>query len=123
VTVFLCANCGKPVTAELTEGQPLRGPERPPGHEIAPPRMAQGTYKLNYNASLWILNPDDVPGTALHPDARRLNGCCGLAGHDGPNLVCANCGADVATKECDCWTDNLVALIAEAVIEERAVEQ
>ncbi len=118
MTVFLCTNCRQPITTQLVLGEPLRGPERPAGNEIAPPRMVQGTYKLNYNSSLWIVHPDDVPGAALHPDARRLNGCCGLSGQDGPNLVCANCGEEVATKESDCWTDNLVALITSAVLEE-----
>ena len=68
------------------------------------------------DASLFILHPDDVPGTALHPDSGRRGGCCGLHGQHGPNLVCADCGAEVATKESDCWTDNLVALIAAAVV-------
>ncbi|MFD8417726.1 hypothetical protein ACFV2Q_39415, partial [Streptomyces sp. NPDC059650] len=58
------------------------------------------------------------PGTALHSDARRLSGCCGLAGQDGPNLVCSGCGLEVATKESDCWTDNLVALATAAVSED-----
>jgi hypothetical protein len=74
--------------------------------------MVAGTFKVSFDASLLILHPDDLPGTALHPDARRLVGCCGLAGQDGPNLVCGGCGVEVATKESDCWTDNLVALIA-----------
>ncbi|WP_328958141.1 hypothetical protein [Kitasatospora purpeofusca] len=84
--------------------------------------MAQGTFTVNVDGSLLILHPDDVPGTALHPDARRVNGCCGLAGQDGPNLVCSGCGVEVATKESDCWTDNLVALVATAVSEDRLSE-
>jgi len=79
--------------------------------------MAPGTYVVNFDGSLLILHPDDVPGTALHPEARRLGGCCGLAGQEGPNLVCSGCGVEVATKESDCWTDNLVALIVAAVTE------
>ncbi|MFE1962976.1 hypothetical protein [Streptomyces sp. NPDC059479] len=118
MTVFRCANCQKPVTSEVVPGEPLRGPERPPSHEVVPPRMAPGTFKINFDSSLLILHPDDLPGTALHPDARRISGCCGLAGQDGPNLVCVGCGVEVATKESDCWTDNLAALIAAAVTDE-----
>lgn len=114
--LFHCANCQQPLTSEVKPGEPLRGPERPPGHEIAPPRMAPGTFKVNFDGSLLILHPDDVPGTTPHPAPRRLSGCCGLAGQDGPNLVCSCCRAEVATKESDCWTDNLVALIAAAVV-------
>ncbi|WP_329190759.1 hypothetical protein [Actinacidiphila glaucinigra] len=82
--------------------------------------MATGTFKVNFDASLLILHPDDVPGTAPHPDALRRSGCCGVAGQDGPNLVCGGCGVEVATKESDCWTDNLVALIVAATNESTA---
>ncbi|WP_224282312.1 hypothetical protein [Streptomyces sp. LS1784] len=118
MAIFHCANCQQPLTGEVQPGESLRGPERPPGNEIASPRMALGTFKVNFDASLLILHPDDLPGTALHSDPRRLTGCCGPAGQDGPNLVCSGCDAEVATKECDCWTDNLVALIAATVVEE-----
>ena len=79
-------------------GEPRWGPERPSGNEIALPRMAQGTYKLNFNSSLWIVHSDDVPGEALHPDSRRLNGCCGLSGQDGLKLVWANCGEESSNE-------------------------
>lgn len=79
-----------------------------------PPRVARGTYAINYDATEFILHPDDVSGTARRPDSKRCNGCRGLDGQDDPNLVC--CGVDVATKESDCWTDNLVALIAASVL-------
>ncbi|MGW6704554.1 hypothetical protein ACWGDE_06645 [Streptomyces sp. NPDC054956] len=78
--------------------------------------MARGTYAISQDATLFILHPDDVHGTAPHPDDERHNGCCGLDGQDGPNLVCGACGADVATKQSDCWTQNLVALTADAVV-------
>ncbi len=60
--------------------------------------------------------PHDVPGTAPHPGHGRLDGCCGLDGQDGPHLICAGCGADVATKESDCRTQHLVASAAAAVL-------
>lgn len=122
VIVFRCTNCQQPLTGAVEPGESLRGPEHPPGHGVPSPRMAQGTFTVNVDGSLLILHPDDVPGTALHPDARRVNGCCGLAGQDGPNLVCSGCGVEVATKESDCWTDNLVALVATAVSEDRLSE-
>ncbi|MEO3767751.1 hypothetical protein [Streptomyces sp. B8F3] len=115
MTVFHCANCRQPLTNEVEAGEPLRGPERPTAHAIASPRMAAGIFKVNFDATLLILHPDDLPGAARHRDARRLAGCCGPAGQDGPNLVCGGCGVEVATKESDCWTDNLVALVAAAV--------
>jgi hypothetical protein len=116
VTLFTCANCGHPLTGNLRESQASPASDHLSDHRVADPRVAQGTYAVNYDASLFILHPDDVPGTALHPDSRRRGGCCGLHGQDGPNLICADCGAEVATKESDCWTDNLVALMAAAVV-------
>ncbi|MGA5469989.1 hypothetical protein ACPCUK_14465 [Streptomyces arboris] len=118
MTIFRCAACQQPVTSDVVPGEPLGAPERPLSDGVAAPRMARGTFKINVDSSLLILHPDDLPGTTLHPDRGRLSGCCGIAGQDGPNLVCAGCRVDVATKESDCWTDNLVALIAAAVTDQ-----
>ncbi|MEV5731057.1 hypothetical protein AB0N50_35540 [Streptomyces pharetrae] len=118
MTIFRCVGCRQPLTDEVESGEPVQGPERPAGHAIASPRMAAGTFKVSFDARLLIVHPDDLPGVARHPDARRLAGCCGPSGLDGPNLVCSGCGAEVATKESDCWTDNYVALIAAAITDE-----
>ncbi|MFC4761820.1 hypothetical protein [Dyella koreensis] len=58
---------------------------------------------LEFVLQCWS-NPDDL-NESVHDtsDARRLNGCCGLNGCDGPNQVCC-CGADVGTLRSDCWT-------------------
>ncbi|MYV51841.1 hypothetical protein [Streptomyces sp. SID3212] len=114
MTIFGCVNCGQSLTGEVALGEPLKGPEVMATHKIVSPRMAVGTFQANFDASLLILHPDDVPGMAPHPDSRRLSGCCGVAGQDGPNLVCGGCDVEVATKESDCWTNNLVALIVAA---------
>ncbi len=34
------------------------------------------------------VNLSDLVGTKHHDDLHRLNGCCGLDGCDGPNVVC-----------------------------------
>ncbi|MEV6976072.1 hypothetical protein [Kitasatospora sp. NPDC093806] len=116
MTLFTCMNCRHPLTGDLRRARPSRDTEARSGHRTPAPRMARGTYAISDDGGLFILHPDDVPGTAPHPDAGRRNGCCGLDGQDGPNLVCAACGAEVATKESDCWTRNLVALTATAVV-------
>ncbi|WP_045864566.1 hypothetical protein [Streptomyces sp. WMMB 714] len=54
-------------------------------------------------------------GTGLSPLRGRRNGCCGLDGCDGPNLVCRRCGAEVATERSDCWTPQEVVLVPAAV--------
>ncbi|MFB7878548.1 hypothetical protein ACFC06_25155 [Nocardia sp. NPDC056064] len=113
---FACAACEQPLTGDLRESQMFPASDNLSDHRIAAPRVARGTYAINYDATRFILHPDDVPGTTRHADSKRCNGCCGLDGQDGPNLVCLGCGVDVATKESDCWTDNLVAVIAAAVL-------
>jgi hypothetical protein len=116
VTRYTCASCEHPLTGDLLVSEAFPAADNLSDRCIADPLVAQGTYAINHDRTLFILHPDDVPGTALHPDSKRRNGCCGLDGQDGPNLVCAGCGAEVATKESDCWTDNLVALMAAAVV-------
>jgi len=45
--------------------------------------------------------PGDTRGTVLIPE--RCDGyCLGLDGRDGPNLACAQCGQEVATRIDDC---------------------
>ena len=55
------------------------------------------------HAGGYIANIEDVIQAHLTDDPRRLNGCCGLDGCDGPNLQCDGCGMYVATKMTDCW--------------------
>ncbi|GAA1416951.1 hypothetical protein ACFQZ4_49875 [Catellatospora coxensis] len=124
MTVFFCGTCGVAVTGDVSE---IPFPDEPAVHDdrtLAPSRMAPGSFardpdrfgppfepafddpKLLVSAgpALTILvHPDDVRGLRLHPDPRRLNGCCRLDGCDGPNLVCAGCGAEIATEQSDCW--------------------
>ena len=61
---------------------------------------------LEFVPQYW-LHPEDLDGNIRNiRDARRLNGCCGLDGCDGPNQVC-RCGAAVGTLRTDCWTLHL----------------
>jgi hypothetical protein len=57
-----------------------------------------------------VVNLHDLVGTKRHPDFRRLNGCCGLDGLDGPNLVCPN-GHEVGTEQSDCWMSHAAVLL------------
>lgn len=70
MTLFICANCGHPLTGDLQEAQPAPAGDLLSDHRIAAPRMAQGTYAVNYDATLFILHPDDVPGTGRHGSIR-----------------------------------------------------
>jgi hypothetical protein len=63
---------------------------------------------FHQNAGGYIANVEDVLRTRLTEDARRLAGCCGLDGMDGPNLLCDQCGTEVAIKKTDCWMPHCV---------------
>lgn len=63
---------------------------------------------FHQNVGGYIANVEDVLHTELTKDASRLSGCCGFDGMDGPNLLCDQCGAEVATKKTDCWMPHCV---------------
>jgi hypothetical protein len=63
---------------------------------------------FHQNVGGWILNIADVVKTHPTTAQRRLSGCCGLDGMDGPNLLCVHCEAEVATKKTDCWMPHCV---------------
>ncbi|MFI8960646.1 hypothetical protein ACIGO8_00920 [Streptomyces sp. NPDC053493] len=62
----------------------------------------------------YVLHPDDVLPLGFHPEIRRLVGCCGPAGDDGVNRVCA-CGAEVATAYADCCGPYETLFVPDAV--------
>jgi hypothetical protein len=117
VPVFACRRCGHFITAGVAE-VPLPPPvvEDAPGPGgFLPPRMAHGHYANSEELGGFVLNPDDVAGTSLHPDPRRPKGCCRLDGLDGPNLVCARCGSEIATQQSDCWSQQQITILPDAV--------
>ncbi|HLK64265.1 MAG TPA: hypothetical protein VKU19_12545 [Bryobacteraceae bacterium] len=61
-----------------------------------------------------LVNLKDLVETKRHPDLHRLNGCCGLDGCDGPNLVCAK-GHEVGTERSDCWMAHAAVLLEDVV--------
>ncbi|WP_344607847.1 type II toxin-antitoxin system prevent-host-death family antitoxin [Sporichthya brevicatena] len=85
-----------------------RAPERP---EDVHPLMPPGTYAVDPRGvstrphGTVVVNPADAVGLREHDDAMRLSGCCRRDGLDGPNQLCASCGAEVATLQDDCWVD------------------
>lgn len=85
-----------------------------------PPRMAPGTFAVaepeEQQVGGFVLAPTDVTGIRYTGNRTRMSGCCGPSGIDGPNLLCAACGAEVGTESSDCWT------VHEVVLEPAAVE-
>ena len=65
--------------------------------------FADDPAPLEFTPQYW-LNPDDLTDAAGNTqNNRRLSGCCGISGLDGPNQVC-RCGAEVGTLQTDCFT-------------------
>lgn len=104
-----CTHCGQRITALITEQ------DAPPADRDAPGQafMTKGTYVPSWNHG-FVLHRDDVTGTDRHPDPHRLNGCCGLDGLDGPNLVCSGCRTEIGTEESDCWKPHLIVTLPDA---------
>ena len=119
---LFCNACG----AQLTEPLTLRSGKDP---SVPPPKVeaelslsARGevhkSYEpiersygsepaaLEFTPQYWV-NPDDLTDRVLLTKRKkRLGGCCGLAGTDGPNQIC-RCGAEVGTLKTDCWTPHV----------------
>jgi hypothetical protein len=113
--IFRCAHCGLPLTeplAELTEGSEHN-------YTDASDLLPSGFYfiagltedKYGWwpnSADNYLVNLKDIRNTKHHHDSRRLNGCCGLDGRDGRNLLCAN-DHEVGTGHSDCWMPHFAA--------------
>ena len=118
---FYCKSCGAELTGEL-EIKSLKDPavakpdlaDREPvcavgnGYKSFEPLMDSGDnaaiWPLQFAPQFW-LNLDDVSTTTKQiGGVRRLIGCCGVSGLDGPNRGCVKCGTEVGTEQSDCFT-------------------
>jgi hypothetical protein len=93
--------------------------EAPGPSGFLPPRMPHGSYAASEELRGIVLNPHDVVGTEPHPDPDRRNGRCGLDGLEASNLICAGCGSEIATQQSDCWSQQQITILPNAV---RAVD-
>jgi hypothetical protein len=135
MTTFVCVRCSTPLTSDLSEvaltglPEPAAPYQVEPGEDcpawlplgqfavdpdpFGPPHVSSPTddrFLISAGPRNTVLiNPDDLLVHRLHPDPSRRNGCCGLDGTDGPNLVC-NCGNEIGTESSDCWTARVVRL-------------
>lgn len=107
-TVFTCPICHVAVTRPLL---PL-GSDQIICLEDGKPAVPKGFFGVNkqeyWNAAGRVLvNLGDLVGTK---HSGGINGCCGLDGLDGPNLVCAN-GHEIGTEKSDCWMPHAAVLL------------
>jgi hypothetical protein len=111
-TSFECSVCRVVITRALT----LLPNDHPICLEDRKPAIPEG-YFAPVNFDDWavsgtaaVVNLNDLVGTKHPPDVQRLNGCCGLDGLDGPNLICPN-GHEVGTEKSDCWMPHAAVLL------------
>ena len=117
--VLVCTSCGAQLTGalRLLSGKDPSVPA-PEFRDGTPPVDRGIVYKsyepvvrsfegspapLEFSPQYWVNPADLTDAVRLTKDERRLNGCCGLDGQDGPNQVC-RCGAEIGTLQSDCWT-------------------
>ncbi len=112
-----CKKCGAVLTADLA---PL--PDSSRLHEVdGEPRIPKGYFHIAMIGSDYeetgsiIVHLDDLTGADHAKDGRPYNGCCGIDGCDGLNLVCP-AGHDVATEHSDCWMPHRAVFEPELVV-------
>ena len=69
----------------------------------------------------WVINIQDVLIHRYHGDQSRLNGCCGMDGTDGFNLIDSE-DNEIGTEKSDCWMPHCVIFHAD-LVEMKEVEQ
>jgi hypothetical protein len=119
--VFHCTSCGAALTGAITvlstKDPAVTPPPLTDAEPVCDPGMAFKSHEplqhshdpanpapLEFTPQFWA-NPMDFDA-AVRPtrDIRRLIGCCGLDGCNGPNMLCRVCKAEVGTMQSDCWT-------------------
>src|ERR1700722_7123808 len=104
-----CQNCATKLTPELELVAPS---DRK--HEMGEQMLKQGWITQEAGSyfhdqpGVYIAHQEDVITMYITSEPKRLAGCCGLDGCDGPNLVCENCNTYVATKMTDCWMPHCI---------------
>lgn len=108
---FKCRACEAMLTREVldTRVQPCEED----GQDLVPEGV---TLRFSSGSDgQWVINAKDNLGMQLTGDSGRLFGCCDVSGCDGPNLVCAACGAEVATARYDCWMPRHIVMADERI--------
>jgi hypothetical protein len=96
-------------------GPPWRKWERIDPDEAAVRGVYAPVHALSDGApGAFVIAPGDIRGVLLLRE-QRSGACCGVAGADGPNMVCEACGLLVATRIDDCSLWQAVWLAPNAV--------
>ena len=104
-----CKRCSSQLTPDLNWVDPRERNLEMGSHMVERSKITveDGAYFHN-QSGVYITNADDEMNMYLTSDAKRIAGCCGLDGCDGPNLFCKGCASYVATKMTDCWMPHCI---------------
>ena len=109
--VFVSSKSGEVITKPLTrlaERELLSGKD---GDDYIP----SGYYIILDDsfffgaAGKYAINLKDIIQKRNHTKPSRLNGCCGVDGCDGPNLLDEE-GNEIGTEKSDCWMPHCAIL-------------
>ncbi len=120
-TIFRCSTCRLPLTSPLSRLNSTTCLVAQDGQDYVPAGffvIEDGSYYTQATGQ-YLLNPNNLVNTKYHADLGRLNGCCGLDGCDGMNVVCLN-GHEIGTERSDCWMAHSTALNPIVVRSEKA---
>lgn len=120
---LICKNCKAVLSSsiEILSGKDpnVEKPEFVDDQSVSPVGTGYKSYEpyrksyddnpapLEFTPQIWMNIDDLTDHTDITTEASRLNGCCGLDGCDGPNIICNQCKKYVGTQMSDCWTSYL----------------
>ena len=109
---FVCTNCESRLTAELAEvdSESLISEENQTDYVPQGFALLERREFWTRHQGYWCIHANDKTGMKMTQQDSRTNGCCGPDGCDGPNMLCATCGHEVATAKFDCWMPHCVLL-------------
>jgi len=119
--MFRCQLCKTELSSHLEELADLtalsdadNAPHVPEGRYV----LSDGSFFTGTEGKV-IMNLHDARNIRRTDDPSRLNGCCGLDGLDGPNVLCRK-GHAVGTEKSDCWMPHALILEPDAISTEIA---
>lgn len=119
---FVCKQCGVAISQSLIELKDLSRLVKVEGEDYVPKGYfhIESQMHLGKTKDYFMINIKDLTNSKNHSNYGRLNGCCGLDGHDGMNKTCIN-DHEIGTECSDCWTLHYIELDPDLVelVEER----
>ena len=107
--IIKCKQCDLNLTGQLTEltnADKLNETDNEDFIKVGYFFISDGDFYRDSKGKI-IINKKDLTNSKNHSDLKRLNGCCGLDGMDGPNKTCTN-GHDIGTEYSDCWIPHCI---------------